>query len=162
MYSKRKIPVFYILNGLSNMQLQYLYHFSCHSDLTYTGTFSLFQDILPLIEDLNNAGIRFVYFSAENELRSRVRCLSSIVELLQLSCNVQIVLKICVEALVSPKGKIEVLSKTWYFHMNQTFNFMWLNIEFKQLVITVTKIVRDIYPLLFVTANWFGLWEENY
>jgi len=29
------------------------------------------QDILPLIEDLNNAGIRFVYFSAENELRSR-------------------------------------------------------------------------------------------
>ena len=94
------------------MQLQYLYHFSCRSDLTYTGTFSLFQDILPLIEDLNNAGIRFVYFSAENELRSRVRCLSSIVELLQLSCNVQIVLKICVEALVSPKGKIEVLSKT--------------------------------------------------
>ena len=32
----------------------------------------LFQDILPLIEDLDNAGIRFVYFSAENELRSRV------------------------------------------------------------------------------------------
>ena len=30
------------------------------------------QDILPLIEDLDNAGIRFVYFSAENELRSRV------------------------------------------------------------------------------------------
>lgn len=30
------------------------------------------KDILPLIEDLNNAGIRFVYFSAENELRSRV------------------------------------------------------------------------------------------
>ena len=85
----------------------------------------MFQDILPLIEDLNNAGIRFVYFSAENELRSRVRRLSSIVELLQLRCsNVQIVLKICVEALVSPKGKIEVLSKAWYFHMDQTFNFM--------------------------------------
>ncbi|XP_078346969.1 transmembrane protein 94-like isoform X3 [Oculina patagonica] len=30
------------------------------------------KDIIPLIEDLNNAGIRFVYFSAENELRSRV------------------------------------------------------------------------------------------
>ncbi|XP_027057487.1 transmembrane protein 94-like isoform X1 [Pocillopora damicornis] len=30
------------------------------------------KDILPLIEDLDNAGIRFVYFSAENELRSRV------------------------------------------------------------------------------------------
>ena len=30
------------------------------------------QDVLPLVEDLNNAGIRFVYFSSENELRSRV------------------------------------------------------------------------------------------
>lgn len=29
------------------------------------------KDILPLVEDLNNAGIRFVHFSAENELRSR-------------------------------------------------------------------------------------------
>lgn len=29
------------------------------------------KDVLPLVEDLNNAGIRFVYFSSENELRSR-------------------------------------------------------------------------------------------
>ena len=40
-----------------------------------TVTLYFLQDILPLIEDLNNAGIRFVYFSAENELRSRVRFL---------------------------------------------------------------------------------------
>ena len=30
------------------------------------------QDIPPLVEDLNNAGIRFVYFSEENEIKSRV------------------------------------------------------------------------------------------
>ena len=41
--------------------------------LTHFWNILIFQDILPLIEDLNNAGIRFVYFSAENELRSRVR-----------------------------------------------------------------------------------------
>ena len=37
----------------------------------YDGFF-VFQDIMPLVEDLNNAGIRFVHFSSENELRSRV------------------------------------------------------------------------------------------
>ena len=31
------------------------------------------QDIPPLVEDLNNAGIRFVYFSEENEIKSQVR-----------------------------------------------------------------------------------------
>ncbi|XP_028413200.1 transmembrane protein 94-like isoform X2 [Dendronephthya gigantea] len=30
------------------------------------------QDIPPLVEDLNNAGIRFVYFSEENEIKSQV------------------------------------------------------------------------------------------
>ena len=36
------------------------------------------------MEDLNNAGIRFVYFSSENELRSRVRMPSGIVQLLRI------------------------------------------------------------------------------
>ncbi|EDO30476.1 predicted protein [Nematostella vectensis] len=31
------------------------------------------KDIIPLVEDLNKAGIRFVHFSAEDELKSRVR-----------------------------------------------------------------------------------------
>ena len=45
--------------------------------------FLLLQDIIPLVEDLNNAGIRFVYFSSENELRSRVRAYG-IVQLLRI------------------------------------------------------------------------------
>jgi hypothetical protein len=30
------------------------------------------KDIPPLVEDLNNAGIRFVHFSEENEIKSQV------------------------------------------------------------------------------------------
>ena len=50
-----------------------VWHLYCVAHSCQTSFTSFPQDILPLIEDLNNAGIRFVYFSAENELRSRVR-----------------------------------------------------------------------------------------
>jgi hypothetical protein len=33
---------------------------------------SILKDIPPLVEDLNNAGIRFVHFSEENEIKSQV------------------------------------------------------------------------------------------
>ena len=43
------------------------------SNLFYYFFIILFQDIPPLVEDLDNAGVRFVHFSEENEIKSRVR-----------------------------------------------------------------------------------------
>ena len=42
---------------------------------------SILKDIPPLVEDLNNAGIRFVYFSEENEIKSQVSFVTTILDL---------------------------------------------------------------------------------
>ena len=41
---------------------------------------SILKDIPPLVEDLNNAGIRFVYFSEENEIKSQVSFVTTILD----------------------------------------------------------------------------------
>ena len=44
----------------------------CQRDLIYGVVFDIFQDFIQLIDKLEGACIRFVHFSQENEVRSRV------------------------------------------------------------------------------------------